>query len=389
MDNIKQHKVLFFLVMFIVVTINAQTTFQNNGNIQIHEDGQVGFHTDVVNNGTFDQNLGMVGFYSVDDQLEVSGTNEAVFNNVEVNVFDNLYLETSITVANNLSFITGKVITPRDNLDVSLKFSEYFLHSGENDEAHVDGYVSSTDNTEFTFPIGDENSLRPMLLPEQPENTSYTGAYFKEDPNNPSTFDISFDTNEKQNLLNKISEYEFWDLNGTEETEVVLTWDFFSYLNEFGDELKSIRVVGWDKIENRWVDLGGKNITGDLNEGSVQSSKFIPDNYEVITIGTDVSSVLGNEIVSRNYAFTPNGDGINEVLVVEGVELRPNNSINIFNRWGALVFSQKGYDNTWDGVSKHDLTINKNKGLPTGTYFYTLTFYDEGITLTGYIYIMR
>lgn len=389
MQNLKVYKILTFLTMFIAIAINGQTAFQNNGNIQIHEDGQVGFHTDVVNNGVFEDNLGLVGFYSVDDHLVVSGTNETVFNNVEVSVFDDLFLEKSVTVSNSLSFITGKVITPRDNLEVSLNFSEYFLHSGEGDPAHVDGYVTSTNNSEFTFPIGDENYLRPMLLPEQADNSSFLGAYFKEDPNDPSTFDISFDTSSKQNLLNKVSEYEFWDLNGNEETEVVLTWDFFSNLNEFGDELKSIRVVGWDIAENRWVDLGGKNITGDLNEGSVQSSKFIPNNFEVITIGTDVSSVLGEEIISRNYAFSPNGDGINEVLVIEGVELRPNNSINILNRWGALVYSQKGYDNTWNGVSEHGLTINKNEGLPTGTYFYTLTFYDEGITLTGYIYIMR
>lgn len=385
-----KNRYLFYILFFSCTQATfAQTAFQNNGNIQIHEDGQVGFHTDVVNNGIFDQNLGLVGFYSIDDHLMISGTNEAVFNNVEVSVFDDLYLEKSVTVTNNLSFITGKVITARESLGVSLNFSEYFLHSGENDEAHVDGYVTSTNNSEFTFPIGDESSLRPMLLPEQADNSSYSGAYFKEDPNDPSTFNNSFDTSEKQNLLNEISVYEFWDLNGTEETEVVLTWDFLSNLNDFVEDLESVRVVGWNIIEERWVDLGGKNIIGDLSEGSVQSEKIIPNNYEVITIGTDISSVLGTEIVSRNYAFSPNGDGINEFLVVEGVELRPNNSIKILNRWGALVYSKKGYDNTWNGISEHKLTINKSKGLPTGTYFYIMTFYDEGITLTGYIYLMR
>lgn len=381
-------KIKTIILLLLSQVAFGQVAFQNFGNVQIHDQGQIGFHINLVNNGTFDKNLGLVGFYSFNDYLEVSGTNEAVFNDVEISVFDDLYLEKSMTVTNNIAFITGNVVTPRDDLDISLNFSEYFLYSGESNNNYVDGYATSTNNAEFTFPIGDENSLRPMLLPNQAANSVYSGAYFKEDPNNPSTFDISFDTSEKEDLLNKINEYEFWDLNGTEETEVVLTWDFYSNINELGGELKSVRVVGWDIIKNKWVDLGGENITGDLVDGSVQSGKFIPNNYEVITIGTDISSV-DTGIISKNYAFSPNGDGINEFLVVEGVASRPNNSIKIVNRWGALVYSKKGYDNTWNGISEHKLTINKNKGLPTGTYFYILTFYDEGVTITGYIYLMR
>jgi hypothetical protein len=56
---------------------------------------------------------------------------------------------------------------------------------------------------------------------------------------------------------------------------------------------------------------------------------------------------------------------------------------------GAAVFSEKGYNNTWHGISEHNTTINKNAGLPRGTYYYILTFHDENITYTGYIYLGR
>lgn len=381
-----------FIILILLCQIGfAQYAFQNNGNIQIHEEGQVGFHTDVVNNGVFEDNLGLVGFYSVDDHLIVSGTNEAVFNNVEVSVFDDLFLEKSITVSNNLSFITGKVITPRENLDVSLNFSEYFLHSGEGDYTHVDGYVSSRNNEgEFIFPIGDNDFFRPMIIPSQKEGTLFNGAYFAEDPNNPSTFNNSFNTSEKQAVLGEINDVEFWDLEGTSETAIILTWTKDSDVSKLATKIEYLRVVGWDKATSKWVDLGGETITGDMDNGTIKSLPFIPNNYEILTIGSDVRDVLGVETATNNnYAFSPNGDGINDYFVIEGIELRPNNSIQIINRWGAMVYSKDGYDNTWNGISEHSLTINKSKGLPTGTYYYFLKYHDTNTTVIGYIYLVH
>ncbi|MBL4939197.1 MAG: gliding motility-associated C-terminal domain-containing protein, partial [Lutibacter sp.] len=272
---------------------------------------------------------------------------------------------------------------------VNLEFLNYFVYAGEDDDTYVDGYVKTTNNGEFTFPIGDKDELRPMILPNQSENTTYKGAYFKENPNNPTVFTQSFDTSSRQSALDKINELEFWDLIGDMETEVILTWNANSEISALTSDIKNLRVTGWDKGTNKWVDLGGNNLTGDLNEGSVQSIKFVPDYYEIITIGSDFALVGGIETTSYNYVITPNGDGINDYLEIEGIELRPNNTMKILNRWGALVFSKKGYNNTWNGTSEYKAIINKSASLPIGTYYYILNFYDENITHTGYIYLGR
>ena len=81
--------------------------------------------------------------------------------------------------------------------------------------------------------------------------------------------------------------------------------------------------------------------------------------------------------------------GINDFLVIEGLELRGNNLLQIFNRWGTLVYTKGNYDNSWDGTSQHKLTINSGKGLPTGTYFYVLKLIEEDKTYTGFIQILR
>ena len=56
-------------------------------------------------------------------------------------------------------------------------------------------------------------------------------------------------------------------------------------------------------------------------------------------------------------AFTPDGDGVNDLLVVQGKGVRVINSFRIFNRWGQVVFEQTNFQPNdksfgWDGKIK-------------------------------------
>jgi gliding motility-associated-like protein len=383
-------KITILIIYLGIQDSVAQTAFANLGNIQIHDGGKIGFHTNLINDGNFDTNEGMAGFYNEDKSLSVSGTNEAIFNNVEVAVNDNLELYTSLGVKNNFSFINGNVVTPRNDLNVSLDFINYNVYSGESDFEYVDGYAASNNEGEFVFPIGDNDELRPMIIPAQTANTIYEGAYFKENPNNPTTFDEQFDTTKKINLLENINTSEFWDLNGTEETDIVLTWNVSSKIRNITKDIENLRVVGWDKDEKEWKDLGAVEKQGDLDNGWVKSNKFIPEDYEIITIGADFRQVLGEvTFATHNYGFSPNGDGLHDTFTIEGIDLRPNNTLKVYNRWGALVYQKDNYNNTWDGTSENKLTIKKANGLPVGVYFYVLYLRDENKKWTGYIYLNR
>lgn len=59
--------------------------------------------------------------------------------------------------------------------------------------------------------------------------------------------------------------------------------------------------------------------------------------------------------------FTPNGDGLNDQFVIQGLMAFDQVEINIFNRWGNVIFSHQNYDNSWSG-----------QGLNDGTYFYLI-----------------
>jgi gliding motility-associated-like protein len=89
-------------------------------------------------------------------------------------------------------------------------------------------------------------------------------------------------------------------------------------------------------------------------------------------------------------AFSPNGDGINDKYEIEGIE-NFNARLIIFNPWGDMVFSMDSYDNSWDGsYNKSSLKAKlNNEKLPSGTYFYILTYRDLDISHTGFILLSR
>ncbi|MEM1119657.1 MAG: gliding motility-associated C-terminal domain-containing protein [Bacteroidota bacterium] len=90
-------------------------------------------------------------------------------------------------------------------------------------------------------------------------------------------------------------------------------------------------------------------------------------------------------IICQNFTifngFSPNDDGINDTFTIDGIENFPNNRVQIFNRWGNLVYDQQGYKGQWDG------TWN-NQDLPSGTYFYLLDD-GEGTHYSGFLQIYR
>jgi gliding motility-associated-like protein len=81
--------------------------------------------------------------------------------------------------------------------------------------------------------------------------------------------------------------------------------------------------------------------------------------------------------------FSPNGDGRNDYFVIEGLQKYPDNTINIFNRWGNEIYKAKNYQNDWDGKWN-------GKDVPDGVYFYWIRDDATGeVLLTGYVQILR
>jgi len=87
--------------------------------------------------------------------------------------------------------------------------------------------------------------------------------------------------------------------------------------------------------------------------------------------------------------FSPNGDGVNDYFEIDCIENYPNNKIEIYNRYGSIVYQKRSYNNEWSGVANVSGILNKGEVLSSGTYFYILTIDDVNFKKTGWIYIAK
>ena len=88
--------------------------------------------------------------------------------------------------------------------------------------------------------------------------------------------------------------------------------------------------------------------------------------------------------------FSPNGDGINDVFYIDGLEKYPNNDIIIFNRWGNEVFSAQPYNNDWNGKSVSGNLKVSGEVVVDGTYYFVLNLNEPGeLPVNGFIELRR
>ncbi|MBT8223638.1 MAG: gliding motility-associated C-terminal domain-containing protein [Eudoraea sp.] len=366
----------------------GQEAFHNYGNIQVHDMAEVGFHLDLTNDGAFDQNLGLVGFYSDNDRITISGAFTPIFFDAEVAVENGLFLETPIGVNNNGNLILGNIMTSRRGTDVYSNFMDYSFYTGESSVSKIDGYAAITNKETFVFPVGDEDRLRPLTIESDAINAMVKCAYFPEDPNNPKSIDGVFSTQRRESEYIAVSDREFWRLEGDVPSRITLTWDEYSNMRAWAEYLSDIKVMGWSKADNQWVNLGNTGTEGGLANGSITSDTFVPNAYEIITLGGNEDDLQTYDTIELdNYYMTPNGDGQNDALVIEGLDRSASNSIQIFDRYGVMVYSKDNYQNDFDGRSNREQVIQRNSGLASGIYFYIITMHDLAQKHQGYLYI--
>jgi gliding motility-associated-like protein len=89
--------------------------------------------------------------------------------------------------------------------------------------------------------------------------------------------------------------------------------------------------------------------------------------------------VLKNPVIPN--AFSPNGDGINDVWIIQYLDSYQGATVDIFNRYGQKVYNSIGYSNPWNG--KYN-----GKTLPVGTYYYVINPKNGRQILSGSITIV-
>jgi gliding motility-associated-like protein len=152
--------------------------------------------------------------------------------------------------------------------------------------------------------------------------------------------------------------------------------------------VQDIPVYSW-QVNGESVGTNSTNFTSRLLlNGDVVTCTMVSGGKCVInpsaTSNAITVSILpqNSELFFVPNAFTPNGDGANDVWSITDLLPLPDCTVNVYNRYGIRVFYSVGYQHPWDGSINGQL-------LPSGTYYYIIDPKNGGSKLSGPVTILR
>ena len=351
---------------------------------QLINDGELLLKGDLINNGIFSYTSTSHGstVHFTGNLQQVKGDQTSVFYNV---VFNNTttILKGAIQVDHNADFTRGIVDNEYGGL---FFFNDYSDHINTSNLSFVHGTVFKSGNVDFSFPIGKDNHYRPAFIENLTNNNRLSSCYFLQDSN------ALYPHESQEGGIDFIDNKEYWELKrevGTDFTMVTLSRNAATSSPEIMNAASDgLRIVRWDIDKNYWVDEGGLTMP---NSDDIKTITNVTG-YGIFALAvarTD-AILLGDVVVYNN--LTPNGDGVNDALIIKGIEKFQDNIVRIFNRWGAQISEIHGYDNqekVFKGYANSGAGGQSSEPLPSGTYYFSVecTLAGERIKKIHYLFI--
>ncbi len=167
----------------------------------------------------------------------------------------------------------------------------------------------------------------------------------------------------------------------------------------------SIRVLDNDFDAYNGIDPTSIKIVGEPQYGSIEIGQdgsliYSPEarasgtdkfgyricNYGFLCDTAEVTITLIEAFLLIPEGLSPNGDGLNDQFVIEGLDAYPATRLAIYTRAGQLVFRSDDYQNNWGG---HYSIKGTPQGqlVPQGVYYYILRLGETNRKLKGFVYV--
>ncbi|MEQ9298137.1 MAG: Calx-beta domain-containing protein, partial [Cyclobacteriaceae bacterium] len=202
-----------------------------------------------------------------------------------------------------------------------------------------------------------------------------------------------------------------WMVDTSAPTEVTIEVDAeaINTLNEgdldieidAGDTEGTFTVTVTSEVDGSTVEGTGTLVDGVAVISGLDVSSLPDGPLTIAVVITDTAgnvsapvttSILKDTEQEIPQGFSPNGDGVGDVWIIPGIEKEPNNTVTIFNRYGAKVWEIASYDNdarAWDSRANVSSTFGSSS-LPDGDYFYVIRFTGSSSrTKSGFVVLRR
>lgn len=232
------------------------------------------------------------------------------------------------------------------------------------------------------------DSLHPIQNYWNINNTTFTNTNVNYTFNNAGLYSYSLVVRDSNNCTDTINKKNFIKINPKPIVK--------SFANPFYTSILDPKITFIDSTvlnHSTSYNFGdGATSTNTLNSYSYQSAGEFQ--YSLIVTSTFGCADTANgtifiDDIGSNYVpniFSPNDDGVNDVFFIKGKNIT-SSSMQIFNRWGALVCNSSNALIGWNGINQ-----NNNSIADDGTYFYIIELTlgnNRSYKFDGYLQLVR
>lgn len=304
--------ILFFVLLSL--SLGAQEDLYNGDNFFVSEN-QIFFvkgdftndHIEFENNGDFTLIGNLENLKSIQDvgigTFRLMGLNQQILNIVEPFSTFNFEIDNAegstmigsadISVFADLDFTNGIIQSHQSSLII---FKAGAIHFYASDMSHIDGPAIKEGYTQFTFPIGKNNRLRPLRISETNSINSFRAEYFQE----------TYSSLIPDNTLNNVSDFEYWNFEkifGSEDIKLTLVWDEQSFIDPVEADLNIAHFN-----QTNWTNVNSSSNLPEQLETDLTSIEVV-ENYGDFTFGSSQERTLLRDAlrafdVSKNECFT-------------------------------------------------------------------------------------
>lgn len=372
--------------------VSFEGAFENTSQGEVINDGTTIYFHDFINHGYYGLTPGQKSAKAIFSTLlpnqikHIHGDALSSFYDVEFTsdtktvAFD---LGHTLDVYGTVDFQNGIVkVDPTFNANTGVSKGMFSFQQGAKtmnvrDDSHIEGEVEKIGKEAFVFPIGDQGFYRPARIsaPKDSKDT-FTSQYVYND----QAFFERHATVESKEILG-MDKREYWVItkgsDTTSDVLLTLSWDDVTSPVHAMPPGADLQIVRWDMAREMWVNEGGV-----MDMEAKEITTIVPvKGYGYFALAARMSMDPTSEEIIIYNLVTPNGDGKNDYFRIENIQLYPNNKVEIYNRWGTRVYERRNYDPNGDGsiqvftgYSEGNTTLAKGSKLPSGTYYYVVTY---------------
>lgn len=378
-------------------TLSSKYSFVIQDSAKVSTLGRTLFYDNYKNDGSFvSQGKNAKSFFIKHDATSLELSGDAVSSFIDI-VWDNATdqkafdLKHNIEVYGQMEFENG-IVHVDSTTSAKNRLSKGMItvfdsseSTGGNNLSYVRGKMEKIGNKTYEFPIGDKGFYRPLRIAASdcPNDAFLVEYSYKED--------AFFQHNQKAvSVIEKINTQEYWRIEKSAKTKgpIILSLSLNpSTMQEIllsEQDYSNIHIVQWNERLGIWQDEGGVIDADDKYITALVNLRPKESVFALARVTKDKH--LQGDVLVYNFV-SANDDGKNEYLYVQNIHKYPDNSVEVYNRWGAKVFSTSNYDsyadgshNVFNGHANTGLIVGQSKKLPSGTYYYIIryTLQDKG-----------